>query len=353
MASYGDVAARKAEAAQRGKHFGVGVSSYTTIAGVGPSSRMGKEGLIGSTWASAILRIHQTGDATVITGAQPHGQGQVTTFSQIVAQELGVPMERVEVIHSDTRAVPYAQGSYGSRSFSVEGAAVYLAAQDIKNKALAVGAHMLEVSADDLVFEDGKVQVKGAPDKSKTLLEVAQALWFAWDLPAGMQPGLEATTYFDPSDFNYPFGSHIAVVEVDQETGAVDIVRYICVDDVGNVANPEIVDGQMHGSIGFGIGPALMEEVLYDEQGQLITESFRTYAIPRPSQLPTYELDRTVTPTPLNPMGAKGAGDISQPGVAPAVVNAICDALSEFGVRHLDIPVTPEKVWRAMQGGRR
>jgi aerobic carbon-monoxide dehydrogenase large subunit len=349
MAGYDQVAELKREAKARGKRLGAGVSCYTTIAGVGPSPRMGSEGLIGSTWATALVRVHQTGDVTLITGCQPHGQGQVTTFAQIVAGELGVPLESVEVVHSDTHSVFYGQGSYGSRSFSVEGAAAYEAAQLVKEKAVKVGAHLLEAAEEDAVFEDGKVHVKGQPEPAKTLTEIAQALWYAWDLPQGVEPGLEATTYWDPADFNFPFGSHVALVEIDEQTGQIDVVRYVAVDDVGNVGNPKVVEGQMHGNITFGIGPALLEQGVYDETGHLTTDNFQTYAVPRPSRLPTYELDRTVTPTPMNRMGAKGAGDVSQPAVAPAIVSAVCDALSDLGVRHLDIPVTPEKVWRAMQ----
>jgi aerobic carbon-monoxide dehydrogenase large subunit len=305
--------------------------------------------LIGSTWSTAILRVHQTGDVTVITGCQPHGQGQITTFSQIVAEELGVPIEKIEILHSDTLGVPYAQGSYGSRSFSVEGAAIYEAAQLVKQKALKMGAHLLKAAENDVVYAGGKVEVKGDPQRSKTLQEIASMLWFAWDVPKGMEPGLEVTSYFDPPDFNFPFGTHVAVVEIDQETGATEVVRYIGVDDVGVVGNPKIVEGQMHGSIAFGIGPALMEQVIYDERGRLLTHNLDTYPVPRPSDMPIFELDRTVTPSPINGMGAKGAGDVAQPAVAPAIVNAICDALSEFGVRHIDIPATPEKIWRAMQ----
>lgn len=349
MAGYDNIGERKREARQRGKRLGVGIGCYVTIGGVGPSPRMGREGLIGSTWASAIIRLHQTGDVTVITGSQPHGQGHVTTFSQIVAQELGLPVEQIEVIHSDSRGVPYAQGSYGSRTFSVEGAAIFQAAQALKQKALKVGAHLLQVKEEDVICADGKVQVKTDPQKAKTMQEIASALWFAWDLPSGVEPGLEVTTYFNPEDFNFPFGAHVAVVEIDERTGNVDVVRYVGVDDVGVVGNPMIVEGQMHGNIGFGLGPALMEQVIYSEQGELLTYDFKTYAVPRPSQMPVYELDRTVTPTSTNPMGAKGAGDVSQPAVAPAVVNAVCDALSDLGVRHMDIPVTPEKVWRTMQ----
>ena len=349
MAGNGSLEDRKAEARTRGKRMGVGIGSYVCVAGVGPSPRMGREGLIGSTWSSAIVRVHQTGDVTVITGSQPHGQGHETTFSQIAAEELGVPIEKVEVLHSDSHGVPYAQGSYGSRTFSVEGAAIFQAVQGVKEKALKMGAHLLGVPVDQAVLEDGQVRVKSDPTKAKTLQEIANMLWFAWDLPPGLEPGLECTAYFNPSDFNFPFGSHVAVVEIDEETGKVDLVKYVGVDDVGTVGNPMIVEGQMHGNIAFGMGPALMEQVVYDDKGQLLTRDFKTYPVPRPSQMPDFQLERTVTPTSVNPMGAKGAGDVSQPAVAPAIVNAICDALSEFGVTHMDIPVTPEKIWRAMQ----
>jgi carbon-monoxide dehydrogenase large subunit len=346
---YADVAARKVEARQRGKRLGVGIASYVTVAGVGPSPRMGREGLIGSTWASAIIRLHQTGDVTVITGSQPHGQGHVTTFSQIVVEQLGVDTNKIEVIHSDSHGVPYAQGSYGSRTFSVEGAAIYIAAGKIKEKAIKVGAHLLGVSEEEVTYAGGKVQLKKDPAQAKTLQEIASALWFAWDLPRGVEPGLEVTSYFNPDDFNFPFGTHVALVEIDEQTGVADVVRYVGVDDVGVAGNPQIVEGQMQGSVAFGIGPALCEQVVYDDQGNLLTGDLRTYPIPRASDMPDFELSRTVTPTSMNPMGAKGAGDISQPAVAPAIVNAICDALSDFGVRHIDIPVTPEKIWRAMQ----
>ena len=258
-------------------------------------------------------------------------------------------MERIEVLHSDTHGMPYAQGSYGSRTYAVEGAAVFEAAQKIKEKAIKVGAHQLGVSEADVVYADGKVQVKDAPEKAMTLQDIGSALWFAYDLPPGMEPGLEVTTYVDPGDFSFPFGTHVALVEIDEQTGATDVVRYVGVDDVGTIGNPMIVEGQMHGNIAFGLGPVLREQVVYDNQGRLLTNNFQEYAIPRPSQMPTFELDHTVTTTPLNPIGAKGAGDVSQPAVAPAIANAICDALSDFGVRHLDIPITPEKIWRAMQ----
>jgi carbon-monoxide dehydrogenase large subunit len=350
MAGYNTLDEKRRDARARGKRLGMGIGSYVCVAGVGPSPRMGREGLIGSTWASAVVRVHQTGDVSVVTGSQPHGQGQQTTFSQIVANELGVSTERVEVMHSDTHGVPFGQGSYGSRTFSVEGAAIFNAAQVIKQKAIKVGAYMLKAGEEDVVFENGSVSLKSDPAQSKSVQDIASFLWFAWDLPPGVEPGLEATSYFNPADFNFPFGTHVATVEIDEQTGAIDLVNYVGVDDVGVVGNPMIVEGQMQGSIAFGIGPALTEAVQYDKDGRLLTRDFRTYAIPRPSQMPEFVLDRTVTPTPINPMGAKGAGDVSQPAVTPAIVNAICDALADKGVRHLDIPVTPEKVWRAMQG---
>jgi carbon-monoxide dehydrogenase large subunit len=349
MADYASLESRRQEARTRGKRLGIGLGSYVCVAGVGPSPRMGREGLIGSTWASAVVRVHQTGDVSVVTGSQPHGQGQQTTFSQIINNELGVANDRVEVMHSDTHGVPFGQGSYGSRTFSVEGAAIHQAAQVIKAKAIKVGAYMLKAGEQDVVFENGNVSLKSDPSQSKSVQDIASFLWFAWDLPPGVEPGLEATAYFNPSDFNFPFGTHIATVEVDEQTGHVDLTNYVAVDDVGVVGNPMIVEGQMQGSIAFGIGPALTEAVKYDDQGRLLTRDFRTYGLPRPSQMPEFTLDRTVTPTPINAMGAKGAGDVSNPAVAPAIINAICDALADKGVRHMDIPATPEKVWRAMQ----
>ncbi|NHC36143.1 xanthine dehydrogenase family protein molybdopterin-binding subunit [Scytonema millei] len=346
---YNNIAQRKAEARTRGKRLGVGIGSYVAIAGVGPCPLMARDiGLNGSTWGSAHIRVHPTGDITLITGAQPHGQGQVTSFSQIIAEVLGVDLEQIEVLHSDTKGAIYAQGSYGSRSFSVEGATVYKATQKIDAKARQMAAHIFKVAESDVVVDRGKFYVKGAPEQFKTLKEIALALWYAWDLPAGMEPGLEAIAYFDPPDFNYPFGTHIALVEIDEQTAQIEVVRYVAVDDFGNVGNPTIVDGQTHGNIHFGISQALFEEAVYDRDGRILTDEFTTYAIAKASQLPKFELDRTVTPTPHNPLGAKGAGDVSITAVPPAIVNAICNALSDLGVTHIDMPVTPEKVWRMM-----
>lgn len=348
---YADMAGRKAEARQRGKRLGIGIGSYVAVAGVGPSAQMQAEGLVSGTWGSANIRVHPTGEVTVTTGAQPHGQSQETTFAQVAAQELGIPIEYVNVLHSDTSgALYYAQASYGSRSMSVEGTAVYLAAQKIKAKIRQYAANMFQMPEDLVVYEQGKVYGKPAPDKAvMTLQQVAFTLWLAMNLPEGMEPGLEATAYFNPTNFNFPFGTHVALVEVDEQTGKVELVRYVAVDDFGVVVNPLVVEGQTHGNIALGVGQALLEQVVYDKEGRIVTDSFSTYALPRASNLPMLELERTETPSPVNPLGAKGAGDVSNPPVAPAIVNAVCDALSDLGVKHIDMPVTPEKIWRAIR----
>jgi len=349
MIDYKHILKRKAEAKKRNKLLGVGIGSYVGISGVGPSSMMHNQiGLIGSTWGSVHLRVHPSGDVSLIVGSQPHGQGHVTTLSQVAAEVLGVDLERIEVLHSDTKGTIYAQGSYGSRTFSVEGATIYQAGQKINEKARRMAAHMFQVAESDVVIQDGKFYVQGMPDQVKTLQDIALALWYAWDLPAGMEPGLEVITFFDPPNFNFPFGSHAVLVEVDQETGQVDVVKYAAVDDFGNIGNPQIVDAQTHGNIHLGISQALCEEAVYDSEGQILTDNYLTYAIAKASQLPNFEIAHTVTPNPNTPIGAKGAGDVANLPTAAAIVNAVCDALSDFNVKHIDIPLTPEKVWRAM-----
>jgi carbon-monoxide dehydrogenase large subunit len=348
---YANLTGRRAEARQRGKRLGVGIGSYVAVAGVGPSGVMGKEGLVSGTWGSASVHVQPSGEVLITTGAQPHGQSQGTTFAQIAARELGIPVEYVTVSHSDTTgALYYGQGSYGSRSLSVEGTAVQMATQKIIAKARKFAANLFKADEENIKFENGKVFLIFAPDQAVlTLQQVAFMTWLAWDLPEGMDPGLEATAYFNPTNFNFPFGTHIALVEVDEETGKIDVVRYVAVDDFGNVINPAVVEGQTHGNITLGIGQALYEQVVYDPQGQILTDSYATYALPKASALPAFELDRTVTPSPTNSLGAKGAGDVSNPPVAPAIVNAICDALADLGIKHIDMPVTPEKVWQAIQ----
>jgi carbon-monoxide dehydrogenase large subunit len=351
-AGYNNLSAQKEEARSRGKLLGLGIGSYVAVAGVGTSGKMGGEGLMSGTWGSAYIHIAPSGEVAITTGAQPHGQSQQTTFAQIAAQELQIPMEYVSIKHSDTaNPLYYGQASYGSRSLSVEGAAVQKACQTVIKKAREFAAYLFKMPVDLIEYKEGKVVAIPAPDQAvMTLQQVALMLWFGWDLPEGMDPGLEASAYFDPKNFNFPFGTHIAVVEIDEETCEIDLVKYIAVDDFGVVVNPEVVAGQTYGNIVLGIGQALAEEAKYSpETGQVLSDDLDTYVVPRSGWLPKIELYRTETPSPSNPLGAKGAGDVSNPPVAPAMVNAICDALSEYGVEHIDMPVTPEKIWEIIQ----
>ncbi|MBV9691938.1 MAG: molybdopterin-dependent oxidoreductase [Ktedonobacteraceae bacterium] len=349
MVEYSNIKARKAEARQRGKRLGIGIACFVAICGVGPSTRMSKEGMLGGTWESANIRVYPTGEVSMTIGSKSTGQSHETTFAQIVAEELGVDMNMIQFFQSDTQRAPYGQGTYGSRSFSLAGPALQLTAHKIKEKIRKAAAHMFEAAEEDVVYEDGKVFVKDSPQKVKTLQEMALALWYGWNLPPGMEPNLDETSFFDPPDFNYPFGSHIAIVEIDEQTGQVDLVRYVAVNDAGNVGNPLVVDGQIEGSIAHAIGQVLIERAVYDEQGNLLTNNFMTYAIPRATDVPRYELDRTVTPTPHNALGMKGVGEIATVPPAAAISNAVCDALSDLGVKHIDMPITAEKVWRAMR----
>src|SRR3954468_448528 len=332
------------------KLLGIGLSSYVEVCGVAPSKwiGLGGEGWGAGLWESADVRVYLTGKVTVTTGSLPHGQGHETTFAQLVSDELGVPYEDIEIEHSDTKGTPFGFGSYGSRSLAVGGTAIYKSVQKVVEKAKLLAAHMLEAAPEDIVYENGKAWVKGSPDAVKTIQDIALQAHVAYDLPPGMEPALEAVTYYDPPNCTFPFGTHVCVVEVDQDTGQVEIVKYVAVDDVGNVINPMIVDGQLHGGIAQGIAQALYEGAVYADNGELITATMNDYAIPKASMLPTYELDRTVTTTTVNPMGAKGAGEAGTIGSTPAVANAVVDALSHLGVQHLDMPYTPERIWRAM-----
>lgn len=350
MADYEHLNKRRAEAKQRGKRLGVGIASFVAISGVGPSPRMSKEGMLGGTWESASLRVHPTGEATLIIGSKPHGQSHETTFAQVVAEELGMDVNQIEVLHSDTKRAPYGQGSYGSRSFSVGGEAALRAAREVREKAIAMAAHMFRTDIDDIIYEKGKARSRRNPEKVQTLQEISLALWYGWDLPAGMQPTLESGIFFDPPDFNYPYGAQIAVVEVDEATGQVEVVDHFAVSDVGTPGNAAVLDGQVHGGIVHGLGQALYERAIYGEDGQLLTASLADYAIPRAAQLPEFQVARTETPTPHTNLGAKGAGEVGTVGAAAAIGNAVMDALADLGIKHLDMPLTPEKVWRAMQG---
>lgn len=351
MLDYSAFRQEQAESRKEGKYLGVGFSSYIELCGVAPSAWIGlpSQGWGAGLWESANVRVHLTGKVVVTTGSQNHGQGHETTMAQIIADELGVPVEDVIVEHSDTAGTPFGYGSYGSRSGAVGGVAVYRAAQRIKEKARRLAAHMLEANVEDLMYEDGKVMVKGTPAKAKTIQEIALASAVGYSLPEGMEPFLDETSYYDPPNCTYPFGTHVCVVEVDGATGKTQIVRYIACDDVGNVINPMIVDGQVHGGIAQGIAQALYEGAMYDENGTLVSGSMMDYAVPTAAMLPSYETARTVTPSPVNPLGVKGAGETGTIASTPAVVNAVMDALKPFGVKHIDMPLTPEKVWKAMQ----
>ncbi len=332
---------------KQGKYLGIGLSTYVEICGMGPSSAMPAGG-----WESSTVRIEPTGRVTVLTGSSPHGQGQETSFSQIVADELGVSPEHVIVTHGDTQAVPYGIGTFGSRATAVGGTALYMSVQKLKQKLAHLAGHLLGANPKRVEFASGKLFVKGNPRKSKAFLEVVQAAYMAKSLPPGFEPGLEATTFFEPSNFTFPFGAHVCVVEVDAETGEVRIRRYVSVDDCGKVINPLLVDGQIQGGIAQSIGQALFEEAVYDESGQLVTGELMDYAIPRAGDVPRIETARTVTPSPVNPMGIKGVGEAGTIGATPAVVNAVMDALRPLGVRDIPMPLKRERIWSVLQGGK-
>jgi carbon-monoxide dehydrogenase large subunit len=354
MAGYADIAARKTEARARGKLLGVGLSTYIEVCGVAPSKWIGAvgEGWGAAMWESANIRVHLTGKVVVTVGTQPQGQGHETTYAQVVAHELGIPLEDIVVQHSDTQGTPFGYGSYGSRTSSVGHTAAVKAAAKIREKARRMAAHLLEANVDDIAVDGARYYVKGSPDKAKTIQEIAFALDLAFDVPAGMEPYLDETAYHDTPNCTWPFGSHVAIVEVDEETGVVDLVRYVAVDDVGKKVNPMIVDGQLHGGIAQGVGQALWEGAIYSDDGQLLTGSLLDYPLPRASWLPSFELDETVTPSPVNPLGVKGVGEAGTIASTAAVANAVIDALAPYGIRHLDMPFTPEKVWTALRGAK-
>ena len=350
MVGYTDFRKEQQEARDKGKLLGIGLSAYVEICGAAPSAVAGTLGARAGLWESANVRIHMTGKVSVFTGASSHGQGHETAFAQLVSSELGIPVEDIDVIHGDTSQIQMGTGSFGSRSAAVGGGAIHMSTQKIKEKAKKLAAHILEASEEDIEFEDGKLFVRGAPSEGKTIQEIALAsYYYTEDIPEGMEPGMEAMSFFDPKNFTWPGGTHIAVVEIEEATGEVTLLRYIAVDDVGNVINPLIVDGMVHGGAAQGVGQALQEEAIYDGTGQLLTGSMMDYAVPRATDLPMYELDRTVTPTPVNPMGVKGAGETATIAGSPAVINAVVDALSPYGVKHIDMPAKAEKVWRIIR----
>jgi carbon-monoxide dehydrogenase large subunit len=341
--------AEQTKARKDGRFLGVGVVSYIEICGLGPSQVAGAVGFGGGLYDSAIVRVYPTGMVRVYIGASPHGQGEETTFAQIVADEFGYPVENVEIIHGDTDNTPQGWGTYGSRTTAVCGSAVKNAAIKVKEKARKLAAHLLEANEADLEWKDGRFQVRGSPDKGKAFAELALMANVAWNMPPGMEPGLEASAFFDPSNFVYPFGTHVCTVEVDPGTGAVRILRYIAVDDCGPPINPMIVDGQIHGGVAQGLGEALQEIAVYDDEAQLLTGTMMDYAVPKASQLPSLELAHTITPSPVNPLGVKGCGEAGTIASAACVVNAVTDALAPLGITHIDKPLTPARVWAAIQ----
>jgi carbon-monoxide dehydrogenase large subunit len=291
--------------------------------------------------------VHPTGKATARFGTKSQGQGHETTYAQIIAEELGIPASNIEVEEGDTDTAPYGLGTYASRSTPTAGAAGAIAARKIRDKAKKIAAHLLEVSEDDLVWEPGKFSVTGAPQKSKTIQEIAFAAYT--NHPQGMEAGLEAVNYYDPPNLTYPFGSYIAVVDIDRGTGTVKLRRFLAVDDCGTIINPMIVEGQVHGGLAMGMAPALFEEISYDEAGNIQGGSFMDYLLPTAMETPNWETDKTVTPSPHHPFGAKGVGESATVGAPPAIANAVVDALAHLGVRHIDIPITPEKVWNILR----
>lgn len=349
---YAGAEVRRTEARSRGKLRGVGIGSYVAMCGVGPSTRMSKEGMLGGTWESANIRVQPNGEVIVTIGSASTGQSHETTFGQIAADTLGVGLDIVTVQHSDTEQAPYGQGTYGSRSYSVGGPAVHRAAQQVLLKMRTAAAHSFGVEEPAVRCADGVFSVDGDPARTTAFADLAMAIWYGWNLPADMEPALDVTAFFDPPDFNYPFGSHVAVVEIDERTGEIDLVDYVAVNDAGNIGNPLVVDRQVEGSIVHGLGQALVEEARYDEEGRLLTDDLRSYAIPRAEDVPRLVLDWTCSPSPHNALGVKGAGEIATVPPTAAVSNAICDALAGFGVAHIDMPITPEKVWRALQDAR-
>jgi aerobic carbon-monoxide dehydrogenase large subunit len=340
VADYQSLRAEQARKRAEGKLMGIGLSSYIEICGFGPKGTA-PVGL----YESARVRVEQSGTVMVYTGSSPHGQGEETTFAQIVAEEFSIPIESVLILHGDTDSTPEGRGTYGSRTTAVGGSAVYNAVQRLKEKMKQIASHMLEASASDVTLEDGKFSVAGSPQKSVTFIEVAAAANLSNTLAPGIEPGLEATVFFEPEACVFPFGTHLCVVEIDKDTGNAEITRFIAVDDCGRQLNPMLVEGQVHGGIAQGVGQALIEGVVYGDDGQLLTATLTDYAMPIASELPHFETDSTVTLTPVNPLGVKGVGEAGTIGSTPAVSNAIADAL---GIAHLDMPYTPEKLWRVI-----
>ncbi|MEA2428959.1 MAG: aerobic carbon-monoxide dehydrogenase large subunit, partial [Thermoleophilaceae bacterium] len=348
MAGYEELRREQAEKRERGELMGIGMAFFTEAVGAGPRKHMDILGL--GMADGADLRVHPTGKAVLGVSCQSQGQGHETTFAQIVAEELGIPPEDIEVVHGDTDRTPFGLGTYGSRSTPVSGAATAITARKVRDKARLIAAAMLEASPDDLEWEKGRWFVKGDPEKGATIAEIAMGAHGTLTLPEGVEGTLDAETVYDPPNLTFPFGAYICVVDVDAGTGAVKVRRFIAVDDCGVRINPMIVEGQIHGGLAEGIGMALMQIIAFDEEGNCLGGSFMDYLIPSSMEVPDLELGATVTPSPHHPLGAKGVGESATVGSPPCVINAVIDALEPYGVRHMDMPATPGRVWDAMQG---
>ncbi|HSG85172.1 MAG TPA: aerobic carbon-monoxide dehydrogenase large subunit [Candidatus Limnocylindrales bacterium] len=345
IVGYEDLRREQAEKRARGELMGIGISSFTEIVGAGPSHTFDILGI--KMFDSCEIRVHPTGSAVARIGVQTQGQGHETTFAQIIAEELGIPAKDITIEYGDTDTAPYGLGTYASRSTPVAGAATAVAARKIREKARQLAAHLLECSPDDLEWTNGKFSVKGSPDRFKTIQELAFAAYT--NHPQGMEAGLEAVDYYDPPNLTFPFGSYICVVDIDKGTGQVKVRRFVAVDDCGNIINPMIVEGQIHGGLTMGLAPSLYEEISYDEQGNNLAGTFMDYLLPTALETPSWETDKTITPSPHHPIGAKGVGESATVGAPPAVNNAVVDALWHLGVRHIDIPLTPQKVWAILK----
>ena len=341
---YQKLRAEQAEARKQGKLMGIGICTYGEICGIGPSPATPAGG-----WESATVKIEPSGKVTILTGICHHGQGEETTFAQIAADELGVDIDDILILRGDTAIVQYGIGTFGSRGTAIGGTALYFALQELRTKVKKFGAMLLE--SDDVSFANGQVTCNKT-GKSKSLAEIAGASYRALKLPPNTEPGLNSTHFWEPPNFTFGFGAHLVVTDIDTDTGQVTVRRYVAVDDCGNILNPLIVDGQVHGGVAQGLGQALWEEAVYDDNGQLLTGEFMDYAMPRAHMMPWIESDHTITPSPVNPLGVKGVGEAGTIGCSPAVVNSVVDALSHLGVRHIDMPMTPEKIWKLVAGGK-
>ena len=350
-----DMAGLKAERQRRRDskdpvQLGIGISTFTEMCGLAPSRVLGSLSYGAGGWESASVRMLPTGKVEVVSGATPHGQGHHTAWSQIVADSLGVPFDDIELVAGDTRSSPKGMDTYGSRSLVVGGVAIHKATGKVIEKAKRIAAHLLEAAEDDIDFGAGKFSVKGSPEASLTIQEVALATFAAHNLPDGMEPSLDSDYVYDPENFSYPHGTHLCAVEIDTETGFTKIRKYVCVDDIGKIVNPVIVEGQVHGGLAQGIAQALYEEAVYDAEGNLTTGSMVDYLVPAAPDLPHFDTGRTETPATSNPLGVKGVGEAGTIASTPAVINAVVDVLRQFGVNNIDMPATPERVWRAING---